>query len=96
MWCSTRVHPSFHVGPPPPRAGNLPVPPPSTKDGDPRLRWHGHEIGMRWVGPNLFICLFIYFLYLIIFRVGVGSQSCGVAKSVDYPYEYLAIFLATS
>jgi hypothetical protein len=28
------------VGPPPPRAGNLPVPP-STKDWDPRLRWHG-------------------------------------------------------
>jgi hypothetical protein len=36
------------------------------------------------------------FVYLFIFRVGVGSQSCGVAKSVDYPYEYLAIFLATS
>ncbi len=34
------VHTSFHVGPPPPRAGNLPVPP-STKDWDPRLRWHG-------------------------------------------------------
>jgi len=67
--------------------------PASTKDWDPRLRWQGHEIGMRWVGPNLFICLFIYFLNLVIFRWG-GSQSCGVAKSVDYPYEYLAIFLA--
>jgi hypothetical protein len=32
------VHPSFHLGSPPPRAGNLPVPPQSTKDWDPRLR----------------------------------------------------------